>query len=309
MTGPRARRAVILTACRAPGAALSAKARALAEQHDDVVVAIDDHDALGALPARHAAAQALVAMVPQAWVTPLVHTSTLSAPTDRLAALAARVGSFETLVVEHPTLPPLARFLDVQVELAARLGDNGAVPAAPPPRRRAVVVLRAQPVHVGHVHLIEQAAAIADEVVVVVAAAERAYTPTDPFTAGERLQLVRASLPPTIAVRCWWLALPGPAWSAMAVTQLRFWLPPFELVVTNNPVLRAMAEAEGIAVLACTPLRVDDEAVSATEVRALLATDPEHPRLARVVPAGALQLLQTARWRSRCAVVMTTEQR
>jgi nicotinamide-nucleotide adenylyltransferase len=219
------------------------------------------------------------------------------------------VGRFDTLVVEQPTLPVLARSLDVDVELAARLGDNGAVPAGLPQRRRAVVVVRAQPVHVGHVHVIEQAAALADEVIVVVAAAEQAYSPHNPFTAGERLQLLRAALSSTLLSRCWLVALPSPAWSAIAVTQLRFCLPPFDVIVTNNPVLRAMAEAEGIAVAGCAPVRVDDDAVSATHVRALLATEPTHPRLARVVPAGVLQLLQTTTLRSRCAAVTTTEQR
>jgi nicotinamide-nucleotide adenylyltransferase len=307
--GHSGRRAVILTACRAPGAALTAKAKALAEQHDEVVVAVDDHEALGALPARQAAAQALLATVPQAWATALVHTSTLTTPADRLAALAARVGRFDTLVVDQPTLQTLARSLGVDVELAARLGDNGAVPPGLPQRRRALVVLRAQPVHVGHVQLIEHAATIADEVIVVVAAAEQAYTPTNPFTAGERLQLLRASLSTSVLSRCWLLALPSPAWPAMAVTQLRFCLPPFEVIVTNNPVLRAMAEAEGIAVVGTAPIRVDDEAVSATGIRALLAIDVADPRLTRVVSAAALQLLQTSMLRSRCAVVNATEQR
>jgi nicotinamide-nucleotide adenylyltransferase len=309
VTTASVRRAVILTACRAPGAALSAKAQALAEHHDDVVVAVDDHDALGALPARWAAAQALLATVPHAWATPLVHTSTLQTPADRLAALAARVGRFDTLVVEQPTLQTLARALDVDVELAPRLGENGAVPAALLQRRRAVVVLRAQPVHVGHVRLLEQAAALADEVIVVVAAAEQAYSQQNPFTAGERLQLLRASLSTTQLSRCWLVALPSPAWAAMAVTQLRFCLPAFDVIVTNNPVLQAMAEAEGIAVVGCAPVRVDDEAVSATGVRALLAAEPMHPRLTYVVPAGALQLLQTTTLRSRCAAMTTTEQR
>lgn len=309
MTQDRVRRAVILTACRTPGAALSAKAKALAAHHDDVVVAVDDHDALGALPARWAAARALLETVPQAWATALVHTSTVLTPADRLAALAARVGRFDTLVVDQPTLQPLARALDVDVELAPRLGDNGAVPAALLPCRRAVVVLRAQPVHVGHLQLMEQAAALADEVIVVVAAAEQAYTQKNPFTAGERLQLVRASLSTTVRSRCWLLALPSPAWPAMAVTQLRFCLPPFDVIVTNNPVLRAMAEAEGIEVVGCAPVRVDDEAVSATGIRALLASNVEHPRLTQVVPPGALQLLQTSPLQKRCAVVTTTEQR
>lgn len=309
MTAHSVRRAVILTACRAPGAALTAKATALAADHDDVVVAVDDHDALGALPARWAAATALLTMVPQAWATPLVHTALLQAPADRLAALATRVGRFDTLVVEQPTLPPLARALAVDVELAARLGENGAVPAALPLRRRAVVVLRAQPVHVGHVQLLEQAAAIADEVIVVVAAAEQAYTATNPFTAGERLQLVRAALSTTLLQRCWLVALPSPAWSAMAVTQLRFCLPPFDVIVTNNPVLRAMAEAEGVAVVGSAPVRVDDEAVAATSIRTLLASNLAHPRLAQVVPAASLVMLQASPLRERCAAVTTTEQR
>ncbi|HEY1098304.1 MAG TPA: adenylyltransferase/cytidyltransferase family protein [Myxococcota bacterium] len=300
------RRALIISSCRAPGPALTARVTALTADHDDVIVAVDDHEIAAAatpavgvqpapLPARWAAARRCVAGVAHAFATALPTTSTLLSAHDRLLALRARLGACSTLVVDSPALAAAAKALGIVVDLQPRLADNGAVPPPVPAARRALVVVRAQPFHRGHLALVEHAARLADEVVVVVAAAERSHSARDPFTAGERLSMVRAALA-VLPVPMWIVAVPSPTWPALALTQLAAVAPTFDVVVAHNPVLRAMASELGIAVEALpTPLRLEGAEVSATAIRARLVRDGAGPWLGTLVPdAVAAQLATTA---------------
>lgn len=309
---------MILSACRAPGPALTARVAALAEHHDDVVVAIDDHDlatgvagtvAPPSLPARWAAVRALIAPVANAWCTPLVATSTLPTPAERFVALRARLGDFTTLIVEAPAMLAAAKQAGVVAEIVPRVADNGAVPTTVPSMSRALVVVRAQPFHRGHLALVQRAAELASEVVVVVAAAEQAWTARDPFTAGERLAMVRAALR-DVTAPTWVVALPSPSWAATALSQLAFVAPPVDVVVAHNPVLRAMATSLGLRVEGLSsPLRIDGGEVSASAIRARLATEGGGPWLSSVLPQGVVSVVSTSTLLARCASIMAAEPR
>ena len=59
----------------------------------------------------------------------------------------------------------------------------------------AVCVMHAQPLHHGHLAMLEQALQRADRVVVMLADAHQARTPATPFTLTERQQMLIDSLP------------------------------------------------------------------------------------------------------------------
>ena len=60
--------------------------------------------------------------------------------------------------------------------------------------RRVAVIGRFQPFHNGHLGLIRQILKESDEVVVVIGSAQLNYTFENPFTAGERVLMIRAAL-------------------------------------------------------------------------------------------------------------------
>jgi nicotinamide-nucleotide adenylyltransferase len=60
--------------------------------------------------------------------------------------------------------------------------------------RRVAVIGRFQPFHNGHLQLIRQILKESDEVVVVIGSAQLNYTFENPFTAGERILMIRAAL-------------------------------------------------------------------------------------------------------------------
>jgi len=270
-------RGLIVTSARAPGHPLARAVELLRDSGcDDVVVAIDGDDD-GGLPQRWAAARAAC---PGVFVTVLAATASAPRGAGRAHARAAWLGAFDRVIDDRS---------------APDVGLGGRAPEALPARRRALVVLRAQPLHVGHVALVEHAARVADEVVVVIAAAERSHTPADPLTAGERIALARVALS-SVSERLWLCAVPTPTFAGAALDELAAVCPPFDVVVAHNRSLSAMARERGLDVeRLAAAITVDGAIVTATGVRSALAQN-DHAGLeaARArVPAACWPLVST----------------
>ncbi len=60
--------------------------------------------------------------------------------------------------------------------------------------KRALFIGRFQPFHNGHLHGLKHILSEVDEVVIVVAAAQYSYTVENPFTAGERIEMIKAGV-------------------------------------------------------------------------------------------------------------------
>ena len=60
--------------------------------------------------------------------------------------------------------------------------------------RRAIFIGRFQPFHNGHLYGLRHILGEVDEVVIVVAAAQYSYTVENPFTAGERIEMIKAGV-------------------------------------------------------------------------------------------------------------------
>jgi nicotinamide-nucleotide adenylyltransferase len=59
---------------------------------------------------------------------------------------------------------------------------------------RALFVGRFQPFHFGHLHAIETILGEAEELIIVVGSAQMSHEPDNPFTAGERIEMIEAAL-------------------------------------------------------------------------------------------------------------------
>ena len=125
----------------------------------------------------------------------------------------------------------------------------GRVRAAPV---RALVVGRFQPFHTGHLRLVEQAASAYGEVIVAVASAQNNHLPRDPFTAGERIEMIRRALadegPGDALARCIVLPVSDRPDNAAWAAHLRSALPPFGAVLTGNPYVAMLLSGAGVAV-------------------------------------------------------------
>lgn len=111
--------------------------------------------------------------------------------------------------------------------------------------KRILILGRFQPPHLGHLETIERAAARCDEVLVVVGSAQESYTMKNPFTAGERLEMLRAGLQERKVSNHLVVPVVDIHRHAQWAAYIASLLPPFDLVVTNNPLTKLLFQKAG----------------------------------------------------------------
>lgn len=110
---------------------------------------------------------------------------------------------------------------------------------------RGLFITRAQPFHNGHLAYIQQMSREVDEVVVVIAMANRSHQPEDFATGGERLAMLLPVLEQEIAGRYYLVALPYSDFSMENMYELEWLLPQFQYVYTVNPGVAVLAHSAG----------------------------------------------------------------
>lgn len=131
--------------------------------------------------------------------------------------------------------------------------------------RRALVLGRFQPPHRGHLHCLETAARLADDFVVVIGSAQASHTMHDPFTAGERVELVQSALNDVDLAAEHIIPVPDLNQFHLWVAHVEAYVPPFDLVVAGNPITALLFEEAGYHVERVVPQ--DRDHLSGTEVR------------------------------------------
>jgi nicotinamide-nucleotide adenylyltransferase len=153
---------------------------------------------------------------------------------------------------------------------------------------RGLFVGRFQPFHIGHLKAISWILDKVDELIIAIGSAQYSHTLQNPFTAGERLEMIRASLIdegidlsriitvtiPDIHVHSLWVRL---------VVSLS---PRFHVVYSNEPLTRRLFEEEGFNVESIPFF--DRETYSATEVRRRILEDSDWRSL---VPGAVAKLI------------------
>lgn len=118
--------------------------------------------------------------------------------------------------------------------------------------KRGLYVGRFQPFHLGHLDAIRQVLRRIDELVIVIGSAQYSHTLRDPFTAGERLVMVRTALSEAdIAGECFWVVpVPDVHLHMMWVSSLEGYTPRFDVVFSNEPLTRRLFVEAGYEVKA-----------------------------------------------------------
>ncbi len=116
--------------------------------------------------------------------------------------------------------------------------------------KRALFVGRFQPPHLGHIKLIEYILDNADEIIIAIAAAQISHTIKNPFTAGERLTMLRlmlndAKINPN---RYWLIPTQDIMDNALWVQHLKRLLPKFDVAYGNNPFTHLLFKEAGVEV-------------------------------------------------------------
>jgi len=113
--------------------------------------------------------------------------------------------------------------------------------------KRGLYVGRFQPFHLGHLKVIKHVLKEVDELVIVVGSAQYSHRVDNPFTAGERLTMIRRALDEagTECKRVWVVPVNDMHLHMMWVSAVKGFTPHFDLVYSNEPLTRRLFSEAG----------------------------------------------------------------
>ncbi len=134
---------------------------------------------------------------------------------------------------------------------------------------------RFQPFHLGHLSVVRMLLRSFDEVVIVVGSAQEAYTCRNPFTAGERLEMIRETLleEGVDPRRLWLIPVPDINKPLAWTTYVLGMVPRVEAVATGNPHVAGIYRWLGLRVIELDLIR--PEAYNGTRIRSLMTYSDE----------------------------------
>ena len=115
---------------------------------------------------------------------------------------------------------------------------------------RGLYVGRFQPFHLGHLDAIKEVLSKVDEIVIVIGSAQYSHNIHNPFTAGERLVMVRRALEDAEVdySRLWIVPVPDVHLHMLWVSALEGYTPRFNVVYSNEPLTRRLFMEAGYKV-------------------------------------------------------------
>ncbi|WP_440952601.1 nicotinamide-nucleotide adenylyltransferase [Methanococcoides sp. FTZ1] len=158
--------------------------------------------------------------------------------------------------------------------------------------KRAFYIGRFQPFHLGHYSVITRIAEEVDELIIGIGSAQRTHEANNPFTAGERVMMIRHALED---IDIHFYALPiddiqqNPIWVSYVTSRT----PPFDTAYTNNPLVIELFEEAGIDVK--QPPMYLREQHSGTEIRRRMLADEEWKHLVPDAVADVIEEIDGVR--------------
>ena len=158
---------------------------------------------------------------------------------------------------------------------------------------------RFQPFHLGHLELAKIILDECDELIVCITSLQFNYLEKDPFTAGERIQMIHDSLKDENIdlSRCFILAIENQFNIATWASYLRSTLPKFDRVYSGNDYVRMLLSDSGLEVI--KPNFLSREKYNATLIRKLISEDSDWKKLVpkavadNIIKFNGIQRIQT----------------
>ena len=138
---------------------------------------------------------------------------------------------------------------------------------------RGLFVGRFQPFHLGHLDAIKYVLSEVEEIVIVIGSAQYSHDDTNPFTAGERLMMVRSALEEAEVDfgRVWVVPVPDVNLHMMWVSAVEGYTPKFQIVYSNEALTRRLFMEAGYKIKAIPFF--DRQFYSSTVVREKMLAD------------------------------------
>jgi len=149
---------------------------------------------------------------------------------------------------------------------------------------------RFQPFHRGHLATVKFALKTVDNLVIVVGSAQKSHEPRNPFTAGERIAMIKAAIDADGKVdsrRVLIIPVPDVDVHSLWTRQVDMLVPKYDVVFANDPFTLHLFQESGARTIEA-PL-VDRDEMSATEVRRRMITGEAWQDL---VPAPVTEIIK-----------------
>jgi nicotinamide-nucleotide adenylyltransferase len=155
--------------------------------------------------------------------------------------------------------------------------------------KRGLFVGRFQPFHKGHLEAIKDVLKEVDEVGVVIGSAQYSHRKDNPFTAGERVTMIRKALEEAeIPAARWWIVpVPDVHVYMVWVAEVVGYVPKFDVVYSNDPLTKRLFLEAGFKVKPF-PLH-KREVYSATEIRERILNGKDWKTL---VPKSVVKIIE-----------------
>ena len=157
------------------------------------------------------------------------------------------------------------------------------------PMDRGLFIGRFQPFHNGHLEAVRRLAQQHDELILGIGSANVSHTATNPFTAGERIEMIRGALKDAQVTHVLPVPIPDVGRNAVWVAHVKSLVPRFSVAHTNNPLPARLFREAGYQV-APVPF-IERAKYEATLVRAEIAKGGSDHWKTLVPPAVAKVIL------------------
>ncbi|MEM2021504.1 MAG: nicotinamide-nucleotide adenylyltransferase [Zestosphaera sp.] len=154
---------------------------------------------------------------------------------------------------------------------------------------RAVFPGRFQPVHLGHLSVVEWAFTKVDELIIAIGTAQESHTVVNPFTAGERVLMIKEALKESSVdlSRVYIIPVPDILMNSVWPQYLQMYVPKFRYGIARNPLVLRLFRDAGYDVLIPPPF--ERGRYSSTTIRKLILVGDESWR--DLVPKSVARLI------------------
>jgi nicotinamide-nucleotide adenylyltransferase len=110
---------------------------------------------------------------------------------------------------------------------------------------------RFQPLHYGHIEVIKWMLNFGDEIIIAIGSTQKSHMVDNPFTAGERMVMIREALKEEgfDLSKFYIVPVPDIEYNSIWISYLESLLPPFDAVCSRNPLVIRLAKEERYDVL------------------------------------------------------------
>jgi len=153
---------------------------------------------------------------------------------------------------------------------------------------RALFVGRFQPFHLGHLSVVQKILTEMDEIIIAIGSAENNFLSDNPFTASERMELIRIALDEAKIPRekYWIVAVRNIDNYALWVEHLTKLVPKFEVVYSGSAIVQELFKKHGKFKINSVEEKIK---INATIVREKISTNQDWEKL---VPLATVKLIK-----------------